>query len=134
MPIALDPQETVWLWLQVDAAKPEDARPAFQVRYMTVAQRRRLIAAAKDAAGQPDDQAEETIRKALESVVVGWRGFPKPYALDLLPEYLTVAEYFELVGECLRRTELSEIDRKKSASPSESVGAQPVNAAPAAGA
>ena len=132
--IALDPSETLWISLKADEAKPETTRPAFECRYLTVAQARKIRRALDAAMHADDDKAESIIREALTGVLVNWRNVPGTFAVEGLAEVLTITEMFELAASCVHKTSVSEWDRKKSVSPSDSAGAQPVSAAPAASA
>lgn len=122
MPIACDPEQTVWISLAVDADKPEPERPQFRCRYLTAAQVRRVGTLINDAieAGA-DSKAAKMVAEAVLLGVNGWRnmtdpsGEPLEFDPERLSDILTVTEQFELAGLTVSETRLSEYDRKKSA-------------------
>lgn len=120
MPIALDPQETVWFPLASDAKKADDVRPEFESRYLDYATVRKIRRAIQDAVKeQDDDKANDLLDDALCSALVGWRNMGKgkkaiKFSREALSDVLTVNEKYELAGLCVMKTQLAELDRKKS--------------------
>ncbi len=138
MPLALDPLQTIWISLKSDEDRPENIRPAFQVRFLTARQRRQVREAINAAiAAASDEESQRLVLEAIKLGLAGWRNMTHSaaaaaleYDPEKLTEVLTDCELFELVGLLLEKTHLAEIDLKNSGSPS----AWPTAAEPAANA
>jgi hypothetical protein len=135
MPLALDPEQTVPISLEVDKAKPDATRPAFLCRFLTKRKMTRVLDLLKQAQATDDyDAAHKVIDEALNVGIVGWRniaadGKPIPFAPDAYDEVLTGTEKFELAQKQISETRLAEHERKNSSSPAPT--AQAGSAAPA---
>ena len=132
--IACDPKATFWLSLRGDSDMPEDKRPAFQCRFLSVRKAHQLSAARDSVVGKSYRDAEPILLGALRAVVIDGRnlvdedGQPMAFSADALAA-LTFDEIIELVHRIPLESEASEIDLKKSASPAPS---QPESSAPTA--
>lgn len=137
MPLALDPEQTILISLQLDQDKPAETRPAFRVRFLSARERRQVLEKINAAlAADHDDAAEQLIVDAIRIGLVGWENLldrsnhAVPYDSTMLPEFLTDLELWELVGTMLRQTRLTEADLKNLGSPSDA--ATTASAVPAA--
>lgn len=128
MPIACDPEMTVWISLRTDEAKPEATRPAWRCRYPSERQRQRILSAIEAATGLHGDAAASVELAAICQVcivdcrnVVDEAGQPVgwPGALGVL----TFRELVELAYAQIGATAVAEADLKKSASGSSSASA-----------
>lgn len=120
MPIALDTEETIWFPLASDAKKPDETRPEFETRFLDYATVRKIRRAIESAVKETDDEkANELLDDALCSALVGWRNMGQgekavTFSREALSHVLTVNEKYELASLCVIKTQLAELDRKKS--------------------
>lgn len=122
--------------LESDREKPDGERPTFRARYMTAREHARYMALIAEVAEAADDEQRlKLLVEAIAIALVGWKHLPvkdQKFDLQRLPDLLTRGELIELVEEILRKTELGSADRKKSDSPSPSLGDSAADAAAAA--
>lgn len=122
MPLCSDPNRTCWLSLTIDKALPDESRPAFRCRFLTISQRRAVREKYIEALAEKDD--EKSIRlcdETLAMAYVGWRnvvdanGVPIPFELGFaaLDSLLTPDEKSELIGKSIWGTAPSEAELKK---------------------
>ena len=125
MPISLDPNAYGEFALTIDKSKPENERPVFFARCLTCAQVmqvNRLLKEAKELAAGEQDKHNNLLNESLAIQLAGWRNLPThfpPGKSDLfsdLDRILTPGEKWELIYGCLTTSQLTEVDRKKSAS------------------
>lgn len=125
---ALDPECTAVVELESYGHRPAAARPRFRAHYLTARDWLRYRDLLRQAPDTPDEQGLERLTAALALALVGWEnvadsGGPVAFssaAVQRLPDLLTFAELWELAYGVLKAVQLSEADRKKSASPSPS--------------
>lgn len=128
--IALDPTQTTTFCLEADLQKPENDRPTFVTRFLTAAQViRQEEMMGRVAGAKSDAEAASILIEAISLGLTGVRNFPGlpkssngpvPLPANVMLESMTFGELHECVIEMRRATTLSELDRKKSASPSRS--------------
>jgi hypothetical protein len=118
MPIALD-GDTVEVYLSGDEAKPVETRPAFVCRYLTCRQVLAYEKALKAAHEEKDqEKINDLLNKALGIIIVSQKNMTGD-----LDDLLSVQEKWELAYRAPDAVQLSELDKKKSLSRSESSGA-----------
>lgn len=138
MPIALDPNTTVDVWLESDEATPPDKRPVFVCRYLSCRQfikRAELLKQLDQAKG--DNEAVNTwLNEVLKFNIVGTRNMVRDGAeLDLatvLDDVLTAEEKWALADRVADATTLSPKKKQPSASSPESTPASCAKSAEAA--
>jgi hypothetical protein len=131
MPIVLD-GGTVDYSLPYDATKPEADRPAFICKYLTCREYIQHERIAKQMAEEPDElKKDEHADAAIKLIVSGVKNMGGK-TLDETLAVLTLGEKTELVWGALNAILLSERDKKKSPSRSQSTGDSSVKDAPAA--
>lgn len=126
--IALDTSQSVEFKLPSDADRPD--APTFRAHYLTAREASRVRAAADDAwkayRGSTGDDAIAIAVDGLAIGLTGWTGAKDrdgadvPFAPDNVRDFLTDLEILELVNSFHNAILVSELDRKKSASPSPS--------------
>lgn len=120
MPISADPSRKVWAALEIDAPLPDETRPEFALRFMTVRQRGAVAAALEEIAKLPDAQAfPRLLSDVIGAGVVGWRNLPIEYAPEKIGELLDILspmELWELARMVLYKPIAGESDLKKSLS------------------
>jgi hypothetical protein len=140
MPLALDPNETIWVNLDSDEKK--NPRPEFEIRFLTrreLSRAARLVDESRDTQGTYDE-AHAKLDQALAVGVVGWRnvsdraGKAIPFSADKLDDILTGGEKYELAELMIQKPRLSEAEKKSSGSPATSAPESSVGAAKAEGA
>ena len=141
MPLALEPDQTIEISLKSDESKPLETRPAFIVRFMSSRDRNRLRDLYAEAVDFDMKGDYESFIKNMVSIfqisLVGWHhlkaanGDYIPFDPTRLPELLTDVEILELARLVYAKTELEELDRKNSGSPSDSGSAASVPTAAA---
>jgi len=119
MPIALDTSETVDVWLNSDAHKPEAERPVFVFHHLSYKQFRQVETLREEAdkvADADDHEARELRVQAVKLGLVGWRNMGFGYdATDDL-SFLTRWEIFELAWGYPKKLEMTEIEKKAPSS------------------
>ena len=107
MPIASDPDCQIRLTLKSDEDKPEDSRPVFIFRHLTVRQWRKT-AAIQDSlqTAESGSDAVAMILDALMPSLVNWEhlevsGEPVSYDPAKLDDLLTLGETMELLAALL---------------------------------
>lgn len=127
--IALDPNNTVEFFLQLDADKPPESRPTFIAKYLTAREWSRVDELTRRA--QKSESTEEGINLLVEALSVGLVGLwnvknlqgltvTLNHGASVLADLLTIEEMWECVLGMLRSVRLSEESRKKSIAPSAS--------------
>lgn len=108
--IALDPNQTFGLTLDIEAAKPEDRRRKFACRFLTARQVLEVAEARKKIMALPDDEdsSEKIVAGLEEALAIG-------IAEAGLRNQLTAGEMWELLYKMPRESRLQETERKKSA-------------------
>lgn len=132
MPLATHPNRTLPVWLAVDADRPEPERPVFLCRFLSkvdtdtlvdeyASVRTALRAAVVDNAEDAFNAAHKRLEALLGRCVAGWRnmtapadGKPLDFAPDGFARVMDTAEMLELAEAALYRTQMSEVDAKKS--------------------
>jgi hypothetical protein len=124
MPVALDPNQRIDIWLDSDKDKPAETRPTFVTRFLTVRETLVYEQALKDAGAEKNNQAaRDKLIGGLSMVLVSWRnmtdrdGNPIAFNLAEVDALLTVSELWWLAYQSLHRAQLSEDERGKSALP-----------------
>lgn len=122
MPIALNPARKVRLHLDLDREIEESKRPVFVARYLTADETSQLVELyGKAIDAQSDAEARELLNRALAIGIVGWENIERdgvPVPFGAFSSILSPSEMYELVRKLRHETALSEIDLKKSRSPS----------------
>lgn len=124
MPIYLDPSASVPFTLPSDAQLPEHCRVEFRVRVVTIGQRMQVDElCSRFATCDPKDEPG-IVADVLKMLIVGWGNIKRPDGEPLtdagqLTEVLTMQEAWDLIYGAMTAVALSEIDRKKSAAPSQ---------------
>lgn len=130
MPLCLDPNQRVTIWLKSDEHLPLAERPVFKFRPSTLSVQLR-ISAILDRIGDLEQRAAMTsesitddLMDVLRERMTGWANMrppdakkSMPFDLAKLPELLTFDEAFELVVKLLRHERPSDDEKKASASP-----------------
>lgn len=128
MPLGLDPDATVELWLDSDADKPIESRPVFLFRFLTC----RNVRQVQDLRKQAIDSQVDTLKLIDEALLIGLAGWRNmngiPFSPEAINDVLTPQEKWELVCEFPSRINLTESDRKNSRSPSRLPAANSANA------
>ena len=122
MPRALEPGLIFPIVLEGDRGK--DPQPTFLAKSLSIRGQRRLLECVERI--QAASNKGEVIEAAVEAVasgLVGWRhmvdpatGQEIPYSSDALCEVLAIDELMEIIGKLIGAGQLSEDERKKSAS------------------
>lgn len=129
MPLGLDPDQTVAVWLASDAGKPIDTRPVFYFKYLTareLTQVQSLRAQARDE--QDNALCKGLIQKALAIGLRGWKNMARADGSAVsyvgeLDEVCTLTEQWELLNEFPSAVQNSEALRANFPSPSPSPSA-----------
>lgn len=117
MPLSLDPQATTRFPLESDKPKPDDARPEFEARFVTVSQRMRIRKLLDEAEAQEtDEQSLAKLTEAIGITLVAWHNMGVPFDLAKLPDLLTAAEMWELAHGLLAHTRIAEHEKRFFAS------------------
>ena len=129
MPLGLDPDATVELWLDSDADKPIDSRPVFLFKFLTYRKFRQVQELRKRAIeSTTDEQFNAAINEALLIGLSGWRNMNGiAFSVEAIDDVLTPAEKWELICDYPAKVNLTETDRKNSRSPSRSAAASSAN-------
>jgi hypothetical protein len=134
--IAIDPNETIRIVLQMDAANP--LPPTFIYRFLTMRQQRQVDRwiSDKDEDGKPKngDQYYADVLSAAAEGLAGWENIPGNPEFGSVPldDLLTLEEIWELILARNEKQTLTIVDKKKSSSRAASGTA--VSADPASGA
>ncbi len=116
MPICFDPNNTVRVFLDYDAATHPDekTRPAFIVKFPTARERVKVWEIFKEHDAEPDGNKKLNILAiAAKVVVLRVENMPGGIDLDATLEKLSSKELNELTDKMLSATKLSEDDRSK---------------------
>ena len=117
--LALDPNQTCEVKLALDTIR------GFLVRYLTCRETLAYAAALNLAIAETEDaKSFALLLDALRPALVGWTGFDRPFALDVLQDVLTPGEAWELAGLIPGAVRASELDKKKLFWQSQSAGAK----------
>jgi len=141
VPRCLHPEDTFDIALDSDLRLPEDERPVFTFRPLSIRQWRVCISAIERVQGL-DDSHPENVGPAIDAIcdvlrtgLVGWRNMLDhnvadgaeplwiPYDPAKLDELLDMNEATELMQKMMSANELTVEDKKKSASPPSSARA-----------
>jgi hypothetical protein len=130
MPLGLDPDATVELWLDSDADKPIESRPVFLFRFLTCRKIRQVQDIRKRALESKDDaEFVKLVDEALLIGLAGWRNMNDiPFSPEAADDVLTPKEKWDLVCVYPSKITLTEADRKNSRSPSRLSAANSANA------
>lgn len=139
MPLALDPSETVPVYLKYDQRKPIESRPAFIFHFLTSAELRKIRRLRREASEAKDDEdaVEAKVDEILLVGLVGWKnlngrdGKPIEFSAEALGN-LSLRDKIELSWSHEMAISLAESELGKSDSPAESAAAQSAIAAPPA--
>lgn len=120
MPLGLDPDATVEVWLESDADKPMENRPVFLFRFLTCRKIRQVQEIRKRALESKDDaEFVKLVDEALSIGLAGWRNMNGiPFSPEAVDDVLTPREKWDLVCVYPSKITLTEADRKNSRSPS----------------
>jgi hypothetical protein len=138
MPLALDPAETVPVYLKSDERKPLESRPVFIFHFLTSAESRKIRRLRREVRELKDDDASEAkVDEILLAGMVGWKnvngrdGKPLPFSAEALGN-LSLRDKIELSWSHELAISLAENELGKFDSPAESAAAQSASAAPPA--
>lgn len=139
MPVALDPSETVPVYLKYDQRKPVESRPTFIFHFLTSAELRtiRRLRREATAAKEDEDAVENKVDEILMIGMVGWKnvngrdGQPITFSREGLGN-LSLRDKIELSWSHEMAISIAESELGKSDSPAESAAAQSASAAPPA--
>lgn len=115
MGLGIDTTCTFDFVLEADQDRPEDQRPSLTCRYLSVRDYRRLDRLFSETYDLKEfDQVYTKLLEGLQTVLVGWKNQPIPFAPAELETVLTPAELLEVRNRLLSEMTLSELDKKKS--------------------
>jgi len=108
MPLALDPNSSVWLSVESDMSKPESERPAFQVRILSMRQQLDL---------QEEIKRKDEVCTQLAKYVIGWRNMGRDFIPGDAEQFMDIFdrdEAAELMAGIFHAGMLSKIQKKRS--------------------
>lgn len=136
----LHPDDTFDFWFEDDAELPEAERPTFVYRYRSAREWMEFSRKRKDAAAKTDEEYLAALKAFASEGLVGWRnvrlfgGEVVEFDPSRLDEIMTLAELMDLTNSLASAATLRFMDKKKSASRSQSNGASSASTVPAASA
>lgn len=135
MPCALDTNDTYKLVLHNDSGKPEQERPALVFRYLSARETKKAAKLLDEFwSAKMDEKATlaDYIDRGFAAVkvgLVGWENFGRPFDLNDVDDVLTVTDLVEVCERWLLAQQLSEIEKKRLGSLSNSNTAKPAEPA-----
>lgn len=118
MPLFLEPNKKLGIWLDSDKSKPVEDRPIFFVRSLSMRQQEE-ISEAIDEANNRDTTKElfDSNCGLLSKHITGWQNMgDMKYGEHHLKDFLSFAEARELLRSIMRNQYL-QLDEKKSSEP-----------------
>ncbi len=115
MPLFLEPNKKLAIWLESDADKPEYTRPMFFVRSLSMRQQEEVDAAI-DEAMKPSEPKEifDANCAELSKHITGWQNMgPMVFGECDLKDFLSFGEARELLRSIMRNQYL-QLEEKKS--------------------
>ncbi len=131
MPLSSDSSRVCWVSLAIDRELPEESRPAFAARFLTIAQRDQLLEDIAAGGNRSRKEENRSLAELLGRAFAGWRNLRDPesgevieFAGDFLAlnRVLVPEERGELLGLALYGTRFR-ARKKASSSASSSAGA-----------
>ena len=120
MPVSADPNATCEIWLDDDADQPAQTRLTFTCRFLTRAQRTRVLELRRTAFAETDNaKCFDLLWQAISIGVVGWRnavngddGRPvEAFNRETIGLVLSDQEIWDLANEYPAKVSLSETER-----------------------
>jgi hypothetical protein len=118
MPLFLEPNKKLGIWLESDKDKPESERPMFFVRSLSMRQQEEISDAIEEAM-KPDDTREifDANCDLLAKHITGWQNMGDfKHGEHHLKDFLSFLEARELLRAIMRNQYL-QLDEKKSLEP-----------------
>lgn len=130
MPIALSPDRTVEVCLDIDKPKPEESRPRFVYQFLSCRQMIQIDEILNQAMGlMTDGDRGKLLLQALNVGFVRAVNMPTTNSDALMD--LTIGELWELVGNRATAVRVAETDRKNSDSAQQSAAGNSAPTVPA---
>lgn len=113
MPKLLDPTCTFEVVLAGDMDKPEDKRPTFVFRALSVRQFTAIAELHDTLEDLPSDSKRmNAVVDSLRQGMTGWRNMGRDFDLDAIADLLTIGEAIELLQHMLAGQQLNGPDAK----------------------
>ena len=117
MPLFLEPDQQYDIVLESDMHYPEESRPTFIARSVTMKEHRELAALIESESASTAGEFFDNAVKAMKSILRGWRNMGSvPYDPSEIEGLLTVAEVREVVAKAMYNNHVSKEQKKSSES------------------
>lgn len=121
MPRATEPGLRYEIWLDFDENKPEETRPAFICKALSMRDQANIVSVQSEVHKTTStDEMNQKVLEGLGLCITGWKnmvdqnGQPMEFSVESLASVLNFAEAYELMRKAVRACQVSEEDKKKS--------------------